>query len=868
MNSTTLKNAVNGVGSCLKAAGGGILAGATTLVAAPIVGVKEKGAGGSFTGLAKGTDVTIILNNIETTIIILLHILRLLYEFNNILWRHIRGVGRSTTIIDFKSEWDNATQCCKKAELAKEPPRLETPANPAVAAVEEEEEEDEDKKIEMEALVLRDDLITFMRKIEAEQAVQASQVIVVLSEVIDEDEFSSRRQLRRLSRRNDTPRGGIENKDFTKDEGGGILYSMSTFTFHSTSMSITHAGAMESEIIHQPARELPRRKDAGRSSALLLASTPPAAAQGLHQGRVQSAVVDFTVEPMTWADSREPPTEKLSEVSMAVTQIRNILAIAMAATKNDIEACNMAIESGAELDSSHPRNGFTPLQTAEVFGRISDEVDPEGTVQVVKGDPHPTPVRRRSPYRRVYLSSTSGREDLFLGAFVPVYTYVVDRVLGVLDTSCLFVEYGGMEKLPRRRRRVDRSMLPINSIINLMKDRMASREYDTSLDIISRVVNYYPHQTLSRSRVAAEGHGNGFEGDGISSSVEALCCIAVGCNGEEDGARDGFGNGGKIHVEDRHHMIRFLCLDAFYKLQWVHLLMGVLLLALDMLQRIGDDSQSTESGASPCPSSTPSTVLSDAVEHVLWWFERTTSVKRLHNDGAQQAEWGLPGAKTLTRRVKGEDLGRQTIAAGVKIAPFAKPLRKRDGSSSSVAEELGNMSVADRDHRAKMSPRWLSMTVLVCVRKWLTCLMVVVGTMLSLTKATVMERTPLMDPMQSQAFLMNILLIVLNWPVDFDTLLMGAPVASEASSSSHRYPGMLAHLKTVMLNICRDDDYIVMAEAKPIVLWYLVTHNDHVRAIVYRVMNARAPGGVHEEVSVVGCRDRTREALGTHKRRP
>lgn len=32
--------------------------------------------------------------------------------------------------------------------------------------------------------------------------------------------------------------------------------------------------------------------------------------------------------------------------------------------KNDIEACNMAIESGAELDLPHPRNGFTPLQTA------------------------------------------------------------------------------------------------------------------------------------------------------------------------------------------------------------------------------------------------------------------------------------------------------------------------------------------------------------------------------------------------------------------------------------------------------------------------------------------------------------------------
>lgn len=56
-----------------------------------------------------------------------------------------------------------------------------------------------------------------------------------------------------------------------------------------------------SEIGIQPARGL-RRKDTGRSSALLLASTA-AAAQGLHQGRVQSAVMDFTVEPMTSSDS-------------------------------------------------------------------------------------------------------------------------------------------------------------------------------------------------------------------------------------------------------------------------------------------------------------------------------------------------------------------------------------------------------------------------------------------------------------------------------------------------------------------------------------------------------------------------------------
>ncbi|KAF4654951.1 hypothetical protein FOL47_009682 [Perkinsus chesapeaki] len=54
MNQSRPKNALSGVGSGLKAAGGGILAGAATLVAAPTVGAKEKGVGGFFTGLAKG----------------------------------------------------------------------------------------------------------------------------------------------------------------------------------------------------------------------------------------------------------------------------------------------------------------------------------------------------------------------------------------------------------------------------------------------------------------------------------------------------------------------------------------------------------------------------------------------------------------------------------------------------------------------------------------------------------------------------------------------------------------------------------------------------------------------------------------------
>mmetsp|Transcript_23735 Transcript_23735/g.74712 ORF Transcript_23735/g.74712 Transcript_23735/m.74712 type:complete len:912 (-) Transcript_23735:89-2824(-) len=54
MNSTRPRDALDGVGSGLKAAGAGLLAGTAALVAAPAVGAREEGFTGFLTGLAKG----------------------------------------------------------------------------------------------------------------------------------------------------------------------------------------------------------------------------------------------------------------------------------------------------------------------------------------------------------------------------------------------------------------------------------------------------------------------------------------------------------------------------------------------------------------------------------------------------------------------------------------------------------------------------------------------------------------------------------------------------------------------------------------------------------------------------------------------
>lgn len=54
MNSTRPRDALDGVGSGLKVAGAGIVAGAGALVVAPVVGAREEGVAGFFTGIAKG----------------------------------------------------------------------------------------------------------------------------------------------------------------------------------------------------------------------------------------------------------------------------------------------------------------------------------------------------------------------------------------------------------------------------------------------------------------------------------------------------------------------------------------------------------------------------------------------------------------------------------------------------------------------------------------------------------------------------------------------------------------------------------------------------------------------------------------------
>lgn len=54
MNTTRPRDALDGVGSGLKAAGAGLVAGAGALVVAPVMGAKEDGVSGFFTGVAKG----------------------------------------------------------------------------------------------------------------------------------------------------------------------------------------------------------------------------------------------------------------------------------------------------------------------------------------------------------------------------------------------------------------------------------------------------------------------------------------------------------------------------------------------------------------------------------------------------------------------------------------------------------------------------------------------------------------------------------------------------------------------------------------------------------------------------------------------
>ncbi|KAF4655114.1 E3 ubiquitin-protein ligase, partial [Perkinsus chesapeaki] len=224
----------------------------------------------------------------------------------------------------------------------------------------------------------------------------------------------------------------------------------------------------------------------------------------------------------------------------------------------------------------------------------------------------------------------------------------------------------------------DQFNFQFNVCMQQMKDRLASPDYSIALDTaltcwlsarvllsqISRVVNY-PHRTLSRSRGQPRAAPEAAQGDSgvmrVTVSIQSRhCALLLGMMGRKmletallpypdlDDKVTMDPTGGhhnihlmadvvellcKVHVEDRHHMIRSLCLDAFYKLGGADLLMDILLSSLNMLQQEGNTSSISADGAS--------LVLSETVQHVLWWFERTTSVKRLHN-AAITAELSRP----------------------------------------------------------------------------------------------------------------------------------------------------------------------------------------------------------------------------------
>lgn len=61
INTTRPRDALDGVGSGLKAAGAGILAGAAALVAVPVMGAQEEGVTGFVTGLAKGVSAAALM---------------------------------------------------------------------------------------------------------------------------------------------------------------------------------------------------------------------------------------------------------------------------------------------------------------------------------------------------------------------------------------------------------------------------------------------------------------------------------------------------------------------------------------------------------------------------------------------------------------------------------------------------------------------------------------------------------------------------------------------------------------------------------------------------------------------------------------
>ena len=71
----------------------------------------------------------------------------------------------------------------------------------------------------------------------------------------------------------------------------------------------------------------------------------------------------------------------------------------------------------------------------------------------------------------------------------------------------------------------------------------------------------------------------------------------------------------RLHVEDKHHMTRSLCVDTFYKLGGVNDVLAIvdLCTTTDMGHADMDETRGTP------------------LQSILWWFERTTSLKRMHN---------------------------------------------------------------------------------------------------------------------------------------------------------------------------------------------------------------------------------------------
>ena len=132
---------------------------------------------------------------------------------------------------------------------------------------------------------------------------------------------------------------------------------------------------------------------------------------------------------------------------------------------------------------------------------------------------------------------------------------------------------------------------------------------------VARVVNYpsLPRQTRRSAPLAKVSPQARVAAVNLATLARQMLAVALielkdtlpGCKGAVGEAVDLLC---RLHVEDKHHMTRSLCIDAFFKQGGVDQLLGVL------HQCCGT------------PKEWP-----DAIQTILWWFERTTSLKRMHN---------------------------------------------------------------------------------------------------------------------------------------------------------------------------------------------------------------------------------------------